>query len=839
MKKLLAALLVSLTCAVVHAEPLKTVFNPFTGKLDYITRIDSNTVSAGGSCTSTSNSNGTVTVTCGGGGASSLGVNYNGVVVTSPTALVNFTGSGVSVVGSGSTATVTISGSSGGASSLGVNYNGVSVSSPTSLINFTGIGLSLTGSGSTSTIAIPNLATPILPTGAHAQYNFLQGTGTVVTDLTGNGNNANFCTSTPNPVWLPYQGLNFPGTQGTNAGTCVNLPTALNNDRTILFDMYVQPPGPGTLAYPYAGAFGTYIYIGNNSSGGVATQMTIAIDPHGNKDFGLYSNHGNAFTICNQGVLGGYHNIGVTMDGTLDHIYIDGQECPNYYQQQSNYGYMPSTANYTVGGSTTGVYNPAFIGTFYNLATYTSALSASQVITALAAMQSATASRPGVSIVPVQNLQYGNSILDIGDSLSCGYNLSGGCPGTASLTVPSVAWGSQLVFDNPSIISTATVKMFGFAGLSANEIQAYEPWMEGEYCKVTNGIPPIAMVNFGSNDLVSNGGSVVDLQGNLAKLATQLKSQGCVPFVGSMTSRNAATGISGDTEKNLFNPILRKTWKNVMGFSQIMDFGSDPRVAADLAYANTTYFTNDQVHPSIIGQTLFAQIASNSLNYYLGSQSKSPTIVQSTYTIRSSDVQVIVSSATPSQTLTLADCRGPSGGEYYINNITTNTLAVATSTQTVQLINGSSNPITIPPNTSVKFLDVPSTPTISGCGWSTWIPTVSTVSSGGGSSSGAAFSGFAIQDSGSTLWQVTISTSGNLISTSVGSTTSAYYYPNTFVLVDTHGIYWQVNISTLGTLTTTSYSGNYLGYSAPILINDSTGKTWSLTVSPGGALTTL
>lgn len=53
------------------AEPLKTVFNPFTGKQDYVTRIDSNTVQPGANCTSTSNSNGTVTINCSSGGGGS------------------------------------------------------------------------------------------------------------------------------------------------------------------------------------------------------------------------------------------------------------------------------------------------------------------------------------------------------------------------------------------------------------------------------------------------------------------------------------------------------------------------------------------------------------------------------------------------------------------------------------------------------------------------------------------------------------------------------------------------------------------------------------------------
>lgn len=72
---------------------------------------------AGTQCLHVNNA-GTVTGTgsdCGSGGSggsSALGVNFNGVSVTSPTAQINFVGSGVSVTSTGSTATVTIPGSS-------------------------------------------------------------------------------------------------------------------------------------------------------------------------------------------------------------------------------------------------------------------------------------------------------------------------------------------------------------------------------------------------------------------------------------------------------------------------------------------------------------------------------------------------------------------------------------------------------------------------------------------------------------------------------------------------------------------------------------------------------
>jgi hypothetical protein len=50
------------------AEQLKTVFNPFTGKQDYITRLDGTTIVAG-NCISVSCVNGVCTITaiCGGG----------------------------------------------------------------------------------------------------------------------------------------------------------------------------------------------------------------------------------------------------------------------------------------------------------------------------------------------------------------------------------------------------------------------------------------------------------------------------------------------------------------------------------------------------------------------------------------------------------------------------------------------------------------------------------------------------------------------------------------------------------------------------------------------------
>lgn len=90
----------------------------------------------------------TASIAVGGGGASSLGVDSNGVSVTSPTAQINFVGAGVSVAAAGSTATVTISG-------VGAGSGIVSPGTFTWTNNF-GISLS-TASISTATVSVANI----------------------------------------------------------------------------------------------------------------------------------------------------------------------------------------------------------------------------------------------------------------------------------------------------------------------------------------------------------------------------------------------------------------------------------------------------------------------------------------------------------------------------------------------------------------------------------------------------------------------------------------------------------------------------------------------------------
>lgn len=68
MKKLFSTLLLTLVAGWVRAEQTKTIFSPFTGKLDYITQLSTSSIQAGSGVTvSTTSSGVTISATVGGG----------------------------------------------------------------------------------------------------------------------------------------------------------------------------------------------------------------------------------------------------------------------------------------------------------------------------------------------------------------------------------------------------------------------------------------------------------------------------------------------------------------------------------------------------------------------------------------------------------------------------------------------------------------------------------------------------------------------------------------------------------------------------------------------------
>ena len=85
---LLCGIIALLHTPTANAEATKTVFNPFTGRLDFITSVNSTNFASGTGVTVTC-TGGVCTFTASGGAASSLATAFNGVQITSPTAGIN------------------------------------------------------------------------------------------------------------------------------------------------------------------------------------------------------------------------------------------------------------------------------------------------------------------------------------------------------------------------------------------------------------------------------------------------------------------------------------------------------------------------------------------------------------------------------------------------------------------------------------------------------------------------------------------------------------------------------------------------------------------------------
>ena len=102
--------------------------------------------------------------------------------------------------------------------------------------------------------------------GATADYNFLQGAGTVLVDSTGNNNNGTLVAAA-SPTWTTT-GLSFQPGQG------VSLPAALNGTQTFVLGIYINPITSGPQLS------NQYPVILSNSNGGGGSTLCTTTSPH-------------------------------------------------------------------------------------------------------------------------------------------------------------------------------------------------------------------------------------------------------------------------------------------------------------------------------------------------------------------------------------------------------------------------------------------------------------------------------------------------------------------------------------------------------------------------------
>ncbi len=547
------------------------------------------------------------------------------------------------------------------------------------------------GSGGQSVgSSLPSGAAPIA--GATADYNFLQGTGTVLTDNTGNGNNGTLGTGANAPAWV-NGGLSFSLPEN------VSLPATLNNTRTFYLAFYLNPlPTNAAQFVPQSFPMLVGSSLGNTGVNIITSssqdQGTLPAFAPGTVANGNYSSMSSLF-------ISGFNILTVTLgngiSGDVDRFYINGVEIP-YAFQQGSFGAQGS-GNFLLGAPNTGFFNGSgFNGIFYRAVFSATEDSPATVQGNYQKILNDINSR-SVPVTPVPVVQVSPQLFAVGDSIT--YGLGTANPATQ-------AWPFNLALTNQP--SYQVVDM-GLAGVSFGAIAGSEPNRVGTLCSTLNG-PSIAIGFAGTNDFASSA-TLETVFGRLSSWVQTVKKAGCRAFVGTMISR---TGL--DASKDSYDALMLQNAQRV-GADGVIDFAANPLLGADGANANATYFQGDHTHPTAAGQLLLAVEASNALNYYFGSTAANPHVVTAaTYAMTAGDGYV-TAAPTGNQTLTLPDCTGQSGAVYTVANLQSAFTVGVVAGSSSQLINGLSVGTVVPvaANGSLTFRDVPNPKTVSGCHW--------------------------------------------------------------------------------------------------------------------------
>lgn len=667
------------------AIPNSALVNPST-------TVNGQTCTLGASCTVTAAPSGTASGDLSGSYPAPTVAQVNGAPIPTSQVLVSTNGSGqiVTPVSAAAEQIIATPANSSGVPALrpfiAQDVSNALGYQPASQISFTG-----------------NLATGLL-----ADYNFSQGSGSVLTDISGNGNNGTL-TGGCAPTWV-QGGLEFTSTSCSQ----VSLPSALNSMKTIIVSFYYNPINltPGGTQYN----IGSYSPIISSSLGAAGINLISNVPTGGgpnaylNAGFGQWGIYNSVATTVSLQYGAGFHTLQFTLGtggGDLDHIYFDGQEVP-YGLQGSSAGAQTS-GNLDIGASYVGPWGQSPEATFYRMRIYSTQISAADALTASQLFRQDALQR-GVYTSPPQYPRGVPLLQCIGDSITLGQGAASPFCSLLSLNSNQPAY---------------TIYNWGIGGIELQQIAASDPFRAGPYCAQTISAPAVANVLAGINDFSHNTSTTsataaAQVFANLRAEIGTLKSAGCAVFVSPILSNNTSyEGRTGDADKDAYNTLIRNL-AVAAGAVGLTDLAASPLMGADGAAANATYFQSDGIHPTSAGQAIMAQEMSNALNYYFGYSKANPNYVATTsYTMTAGD-GAVTAQPTANQTLTLPDCLGQTGAVYTINNpqsAFTVTLKNAVAAETINGIDYSSSGLTIPSNSSISLRDVALPPSTAGCVW--------------------------------------------------------------------------------------------------------------------------
>jgi lysophospholipase L1-like esterase len=503
--------------------------------------------------------------------------------------------------------------------------------------------------------------------------------GTSLVDHSGLGNNGAFVGGS-SPTWTT-QGLQFNLAGG--AYNAINLPAALNS--TVTFQIVAVPVAPafGSGSQPAGVSMGIIapssgsnipMIAGYNPVEGSAGSFNLYLYNH--TQVGQTYSAPHVYTF----VLGA--------GGGNDSIWIDGVQVTSYAAQ----GDTPllSSGNWMLGGNSAHY----MAGTVYYLATYSAALTANQIWSTSQYIAGVMGAR-GITIGQHLLSTATNQIVAVGDSITEGIGVTNSYATSAVLT---------------GLNDTYTIDKLGQPGITASAVQGY---CETQYVtSVASGAAKnIISVFLGTNDAGSNAPATT--LANLAAICRTLRAQ----TVGANTKILVMTMLSRtgvDAFHDSYNTLIRAQWQQ---FSDgLVDFAANPLYGADGAYANTTYFQADGIHPTQTGQNTLGLMYQTAINAIWNRNYTNPTVTSSaTYTMLGGDAFLDMTGS-GTATLALVTSVGETGQYRVIRNDRSGTVTV--SCQGSETINGSST-YALTAGSSIKIVSVLVSASAGGSNWVT------------------------------------------------------------------------------------------------------------------------
>lgn len=512
--------------------------------------------------------------------------------------------------------------------------------------------------------------------GATAEYPFIDGSGTTVSDISGNGNTATF-SSSPAPTWTTY-GITI-NSVGASANQYVQTP--VKTWKTVIINVCSPPLNAGVIGLSNLTVGGTFpdgLYLYMDTSLSVPSIATYYPGLY-NNGHGLVTSTTTLANLCS--------NIAWTLD-TSDHIYIDGNESAYAVHGASAANVTTTTTGYALGssgaGSTNGV---TFIGEINYTVFYSTALSQTQIQQEDAYINAKVYARPGYPGNTASSSSVSPSVICVGDSLTAASN-GGGVPWcNSTFTVTNNAYTFLAAYQPGNGTDTEF-------GPSSGHYVTLIPKAGGKsYCHFW----------LGTNDNGA-GWTAAQIWGRLQFFAKQAAAKGCLPIIATMIDRQ-----SEDAAKNSLDTLIRANWR-AAGFVGLDDLAAIPGLGADGAWNNpvVTCFDGGGIHltgsgtgcyNSMAGYGVVGWTLGRLINILDGATIDNPTVTTSTAYAQNIGDNYVLQTPASSATDTLPDCTGLTGISRTITN-GSGSNAITVQTSASQTITGSA---TVAANAIGKF----------------------------------------------------------------------------------------------------------------------------------------